>query len=116
MNIDAYKQNKIVDENLLQFESDFLKAISQPTRLKILYFLRKGERCACEILPQIGEDQSNVSRHLNHLKDAGILEARREGVSVHYRIKDKRVFAILNLVDELITLQIREKAKTVKII
>ena len=45
--------------------ADILKAIAQPTRLKILELLRDGERCVCEIFPAIDEEQSNTSRHLN---------------------------------------------------
>jgi DNA-binding transcriptional ArsR family regulator len=104
------------DEDLIQIESDFLKAIAQPTRLKILYFLKGGERCACEIIPRMKEDQSNISRHLTHMKDMGILESRKEGVSVYYKIKDKRVFTLLSLVDEMIKSEIKEKAKVVKVI
>jgi ArsR family transcriptional regulator len=104
------------DENLIQIESDFLRAIAQPTRLRILYFLKDGEKCACEIIPKMKEDQSNISRHLTHMKDVGILESRKEGVSVYYKIKDKRVFTLLSLVDEMIKSEIKEKAKVVKII
>jgi DNA-binding transcriptional ArsR family regulator len=103
------------DENLIQIEFDFLKAIAQPTRLRILYFLKDGEKCACEIIPRMKEEQSNISRHLTHMRDAGILESRKEGVSVYYKIKDKRVFTLLSLVDEMIRAEIREKAKTVKV-
>ncbi|MDH4221936.1 MAG: metalloregulator ArsR/SmtB family transcription factor [candidate division Zixibacteria bacterium] len=106
----------MLDENLLLLESGLLKAISQPTRLRILYFLKEGEKCACEIIPEMGEDQSTISRHLNHLKDSGILDSRREGVSIYYRIKDERVFDLLHLVDEIIRIQVKEKAKTVKVI
>lgn len=104
------------DENLIQIESDFLRAIAQPTRLRILYFLRDGEKCTCEIIPRMKEEQSNISRHLTHMKDAGILESRKEGVSVYYKIKDKRVFTLLSIVDEMIKSEIKEKAKLVKII
>jgi DNA-binding transcriptional ArsR family regulator len=104
------------DEDLLQIESDFLKAIAQPTRLKILYFLKDGEKCACEIIPKMKEDQSNISRHLTHMRDMGILESRKEGVSVYYKIKDKRVFTLLSLVDEMVKTEIKEKAKMVKVI
>jgi len=104
------------DENLIQIESDFLKAIAQPTRLKILYFLKDGERCACEIIPNMKEDQSNISRHLTHMRDAGILESRKEGVSVYYKINDKRVFTLLSLVDEMVKAEIKKKAKVVKVI
>jgi DNA-binding transcriptional ArsR family regulator len=104
------------DEDLIQIQSDFLRAIAQPTRLKILYFLKDGERCACEIIPKMKEDQSNISRHLTHMRDAGILESRKEGVSVYYKIKDKRVFALLSLVDEMVRAEIEKKAKVVKVI
>jgi len=104
------------DENLIEIESDFLRAIAQPTRLRILYFLKDGEKCACEIIPKMKEDQSNISRHLTHMKDVGILESRKEGVSVYYKIKDKRVFILLSLVDEMIKSEIKEKARVVKII
>jgi ArsR family transcriptional regulator len=104
------------DENLIHIESDLLRAIAQPTRLRILYFLKDGEKCACEIIPKMKEDQSNISRHLTLMKDAGILESRKEGVSVYYKIKDKRVFTLLSIVDEMIKAEIKEKAKVVKII
>jgi len=104
------------DHNLIQIESDFLKAIAQPTRLKILYFLRRGERCACEIIPKMKEDQSNISRHLTHMRDAGILESRKEGVSVYYKITDRRVFTLLSLVDEMVKAEIKKKAKVLKVI
>ncbi len=106
----------MVDPDLIELESNYLKAIAQPTRLKILYFLRGGERCACEIIPRMKEDQSNISRHLTHMRDAGILESRKEGVSVYYKITDRRVFTLLSLVDEMVKAEIKKKAKVLKVI
>jgi len=106
----------MVDQNLIELESNYLKAIAQPTRLKILYFLKDGEQCQCKIIPKMREDQSNISRHLTHMRDLGILESRREGVSVYYKIRDKRVFRLLFLVDQMIKAEIEEKAKRVRIL
>jgi DNA-binding transcriptional ArsR family regulator len=106
----------MIDPNLIDLENSFLKAIAQPTRLKILYFLKDGEKCQCEIIPKMKEDQSNISRHLTHIRDMGILESRREGVSIYYKIKDKRIFALLSLVDEMVKAEIKERAKLVKIL
>ncbi len=106
----------MLNSDLIELESSYLKAIAQPTRLKILYFLRDGEKCQCEIIPKMKEDQSNISRHLTHMKDLGILESRREGVSIYYKIKDKRIFSLLSLVDEMVKTEIKEKAKQVKIL
>jgi len=106
----------MVDSNLIDLESSYLKAMAQPTRLRILYFLKDGEKCACEIIPRMKEDQSNISRHLTHMKDMGILESRREGVSIYYKIKDKRIFNLLSLVDEMVKAGIKEKVQLIKML
>jgi len=53
---------------------------------------------------------------LIYLKNAGILESRKEGVSVYYKIKDKRVFSILALVDDMLKAQVEEEAKVMKVL
>ena len=83
----------------LEKKAEILKALGQPTRLRIIEYLRRGERCVCEIFPAIGGEQSNISRHLGVLKRAGILSDRREGVSIYYRIKDPSVMRVLDLLD-----------------
>ena len=79
------------------FIADILKALGQPTRLKIVEFLRDGERCVCEIFPAIGEEQSNTSRHLNMLQGCGILARRKEGLKIFYAIKHPEVLTIIDL-------------------
>ena len=106
----------MLNSNLIDLESSYLKAIAQPTRLRILYFLKDGEKCACEIIPRMKEDQSNVSRHLTHMRDMGILESRREGASIYYRNKDKRIFNLLSLVDEMVKAGIKEKVQLIKML
>jgi len=78
---------------------EILKALGQTTRLRILEYLRDGERCVCEIFPAIGGEQSNISRHLGILKRAGLVSDRREGVSIYYRIRNPSVFQVLDLLD-----------------
>ena len=68
-----------------------LKALADETRYKIIEFLLEGEKCVCEIFPYVKRTQSTVSIHLNNLEDAGILESRREGKKIFYKIKDVRV-------------------------
>jgi len=50
-----------MEERVLTLKAEILKALAQPTRLKILEFLRHGERCICEIIPAVNGEQSNVS-------------------------------------------------------
>jgi ArsR family transcriptional regulator len=69
-------------------QAEFLQALGQATRLRILEVLVDGERCVCDIQAAVGEQQSNVSKHLAILRRTGILTARREGGRVIYRIRD----------------------------
>lgn len=98
-----------MSEDLLEWKAKVLKALGQPTRLKILELLRNGERCVCEIFPAIQEEQSNVSRHLALMKAAGILASRKQGQMVHYRVRDPRVFTLLDGVSALLKTHIDER-------
>jgi len=63
------------------------KALAHPSRLMILEALEGRERCVCELTELVGADQSTVSKHLAVLKQAGLVEDRKEGVMAFYRIK-----------------------------
>jgi len=86
-------------DDYLEQKAEFFKALAQPTRLKILELLKDGERCVCDIFPAIGEQQSNVSRHLQLMKRAGVLASRKDGLRVLYRIKDETITRLLEDVD-----------------
>ena len=63
------------------------KALAHPSRLLMLDALQQGELCVCELTELVGADQSTVSKHLALLRQAGIVEDRKEGVQTFYRIK-----------------------------
>lgn len=85
----------MANDRLRQLKADLLKALGQPTRLKILELLVDGERCVCEIFPAIGGEQSNVSKHLGFLRSQGIVIADRRGMRVFYRLADKKIAKLL---------------------
>jgi DNA-binding transcriptional ArsR family regulator len=64
-----------------------LKAMSHPARVILVDALSRGDRCVCELLPLLGLDQSVVSRHLAHLKQAGIVTERKDGVRVIHHLE-----------------------------
>ena len=88
------------------FRAEILKALGQPTRLKIIDFLRDGERCVCEIFPAIGAEQSNTSRHLNLMVSSGILFRRKEGVKIIYALKHPEILEIVELATRIMTQEI----------
>lgn len=86
----------MANDRLRQLKADLLKALGQPTRLKILELLVDGERCVCEIFPAIGGEQSNVSKHLGFLRTQGIVIADRRGMRVFYRLADQRIVRLMD--------------------
>lgn len=98
------------------YSAEILKAMAQPTRLKIIEFLRDGERCVCEIFPAIGEEQSNTSRHLNMMLAAGILSRRKEGLKIYYAIRHQEVLTILELVRQIIVQDITDRTQLLQAI
>lgn len=65
-----------------------LKALSDPTRLRIVSLLRHGELCVCDLTEALQIPQSTVSRHLASLKNAGWVKSRRSGKWMHYLLLD----------------------------
>lgn len=68
---------------------DILKALADENRIRILNLLRNDELCVCDIEDTLGIKQSNVSRHLNRLKVAGIIVSEKKSQWVHYRLKNE---------------------------
>lgn len=69
---------------------DTFKALSDETRLQIMtLLLDEEELCVCDFVGALGQTQSKVSRHLRYLYNAGLLEDRRDGLWMHYRISTK---------------------------
>ena len=93
-------------KELVEYRAEILKALGQPTRLKIIDFLRDGERCVCEIFPAIGEEQSNTSRHLNVMLAAGVLSRRKEGLKIYYAVKHAEIFEVMDIVTGIVKLEI----------
>jgi DNA-binding transcriptional ArsR family regulator len=79
-----------------RFKAKIFRALSDPIRLKILNFLRDGEKCVCEIIPHVAIIQPVVSRHLKILKDSGIVKGRKDGTRRLYSITDQRIFQIID--------------------
>jgi len=85
-------------EMLLDEIAEWLKAMADPTRLRILHALQDGEKCVNDVLEGLRCSQANVSKHLAILRKAGLVDCRREGSSVFYRIADPAVYGICGTV------------------
>ncbi|MGZ7119444.1 MAG: ArsR/SmtB family transcription factor [Methanobacterium sp.] len=82
--------------------SNKLKALSDSTRLKMLYLLSDDELCVCEIMCALDKPQSSVSHHLNILKNLGFIKGRKEGVWTHYKLTSPKIADLVKALLELI--------------
>ncbi len=76
-------------------QATFLKAVAHPVRLQILDMLRQGEVCVCHIERAIHQRQAYVSQQLMVLREAGLVESRKDGLQVYYWIDDPMVIDLL---------------------
>lgn len=85
-----YKTQDAVNELDKVFDSvaEYFGMLAEPSRLKILHCLCNGERSVNEVVEGAGLAQANASRHLNLLYRSGVVDRRREGVQIFYRIVD----------------------------
>jgi ArsR family transcriptional regulator len=89
----------------MEFEkiSDTLKALADPTRLKMISLLRNRDCCVCEFVPVFNISQPAISKHVGRLKAAGIVRETRRGQWVFYSLNEKRIeeigFALNHLPD-----------------
>ena len=88
---------------LLGIVADRFKVLSEPARLEILSTLRHGEHTVSELVEATGFGQANVSKHLQLLFSQGFVDRRKEGVSVYYRLADKRVFQLCEIMCDQIS-------------
>lgn len=70
-------------------------ALSDENRVRMLYALRHGELCVCQLIELMGLSPSTVSKHLSILRDAGLLESRKKGRWVYYRMADQPLFPMI---------------------
>jgi DNA-binding transcriptional ArsR family regulator len=89
----------------------YFQALSEPTRLNILNFLREGERNVGDLARLCGFTTANISRHLTLLTTHGLLVRESRGTSVFYRIADDSVYALCDLVCGNISRQMERTTK-----
>ena len=66
------------------------RAFSDPTRLRILNVLLRGELCVCDIVHTLDVPQPTASRHLSYLRKAGLIVSRRDGLWMYYKLAPAR--------------------------
>lgn len=84
-------------------KADFFRVLGHPARVRLLQLLRDGERSVGALRDAIELDASSTSQHLAALRGQGLVESRKEGTSVFYRVRDPRTLEVLELAKQIIS-------------
>jgi ArsR family transcriptional regulator len=77
-------------------QAKLFKALVHPVRLAILNILRSGEECVCHMEAALGYRQAYISQHLMLLREAGLIQDRRDGWNIYYRVTKPDVFDLID--------------------
>jgi len=87
-----------MDTKVAENVAEVLKAVAHPVRLQIVELLENKEMCVGDIVNALDGKQAITSQQLNMMKDKGVLNCRRDGAKVYYRIENENVIKLLHCV------------------
>jgi DNA-binding transcriptional ArsR family regulator len=92
--------------------SKILRVLGQADRIEILLAIGKGEACVCHLKAALKKRQAFISQHLKALREAKVLETRRDGRYIFYRVADKQVFDLIWLASSLARIPVKGLSPT----
>lgn len=105
-NIDDYRYTYLCYGGRLIMDSykyfvKILKVISEETRLKIIDMISCGEMCACDILDKLSISQSTLSYHMNLLTNSGLVDVRKDGTWMKYKLNEKKFDELKSFIENI---------------
>jgi DNA-binding transcriptional ArsR family regulator len=98
-------------QEITQLHAELCSALAEPTRLFILYALAEQPCNGTELTQKLELPQPSISRHLKILRDAGLVRATRQGMTVQYELSDRRVIDALDLLRSVLRDRIQHHAE-----
>ena len=96
------------DDPIYVLKGEFFRILGHPARVRILELLREDERSVGDLQEALGLDSSGTSQHLAALRRQGLVETRRQGTTIFYKLKDPRVSQLLKVAREILTANLTE--------
>jgi ArsR family transcriptional regulator len=93
---------------IYRLKADLFRLLGHPVRVRVLELLRDGELTVGELQSALELDSGGMSQHLTAMRRQGVLESRKDGAKVHYRVKDPRTFQLLAVAREILATQLEE--------
>ncbi len=98
------KEKKVenIEKRIYELHASMCKVFSNPKRLEIINILREGEMNVGELSKKLGVSIGNLSQHLNMMKERGILNSRKEGNVVYYRLANSKMLKAFDILREIL--------------
>jgi DNA-binding transcriptional ArsR family regulator len=103
-----------MQDTLPNFKANFFKALAHPIRIRILELLRYGELSVTELQERLAIDSSSVSQQLSILRYKSIVESRKSGTTVYYKVRDPAIFELLDVARRIFNNQIIKSRSTLE--
>ena len=95
--------------DIFALHADICTTLASPARLRIIAALRDGEVAVGDIVEAVGTRKANVSQHLAVMRQRGIVQARREGLNVYYRLTSAKIIQACELMREVLLEQVSSR-------
>src|SRR3954447_6399258 len=92
-----------MNQKIQHYKAEFFKTLAHPIRISLLKALRAGELTVNELQVALDVEQSTVSQHLKVLRHQQIVDQRKDGTSVYYRVHDPLIFDLLDIARTIAT-------------
>jgi len=100
---------------LFEARSEIIKALAHELRVEIVDMLSKKDHCVCDLVEKLDASQSTVSKHLNILKKAGVVDSQKEGLNVTYFLETPCIINFFNCIDEVLLKNFEKKEEELKL-
>ncbi len=102
------------DMTIYELQAEVSKTLAHPLRLAILHTLRDGERTVNDLTRLLGASQSNISQHLALMRKGQIVQTRKSGAEVYYRLSSPKISQACDMVREVLLEQLGKKHEIAK--
>ncbi len=102
------------DMTIYELQAEISKTLAHPIRLAILHTLKDGERTVNDLTETLGASQSNISQHLALMRKAQIVQTRKAGATVYYRLSSPKISQACDMVREVLLEQLGKRQELAK--
>ena len=102
------------DMTIYEMQAKISKTLAHPLRLAILHCLKDGEKTVNELTEIVGASQSNVSQHLALMRQREIVETRKDGSNIYYRVSSPKISQACDMMQEVLLEQLNKKQEIAK--